>query len=408
MRIALVDTVRRPQVYSIALLKLGAWRRSLGDECQYFSNALPAAGEFDAIWLTTVFTFEIKHSLTLAIEATKRAKKVKVGGVAASLMPREFERHGITVHRGLMKGAERVAPDYSLLPDAPTYSVAHTSRGCVRRCGFCMVWRVEPDFSPVARWETHLAPGAKRVLFYDNNWLAKPRKVWEEDVAKIKRLAEEGTIASVDFNQALDCRLLTEKKAALLKGVPFSPVRFAFDTMEEDGHFQDAVERMVRVCGSRVFVNYVLYNGDDSPRDLYYRLREGVRLSSELGANVKSFPMKFAPVLDPIAQRTHVGRRWTREQLCGFRAIIASAGARTGLVACVGGHLAPLEEFSYWYGKDADEFVHLLSYPKIKQLCSRKLAKLRDDRARAKKGTGRVESDRSTDAGVDRQEEAAR
>ena len=41
MRIALIDTTKKQTVYPVALLKIGAWRKSLGDECVLFRNKLP-------------------------------------------------------------------------------------------------------------------------------------------------------------------------------------------------------------------------------------------------------------------------------------------------------------------------------------------------------------------------------
>ena len=380
MRIALIDTAKKPTHYPVALLKIGAWRRSLGDECQLYTNRLPK--EADEIWLTTVFTFDIPHALGIVREAKKRAPVVKVGGVAATLLPEYFEKEGVEVHLGLIPEAEQLSPDYSLLPELPEYSIAHTSRGCIRKCKFCMVSKLEPKFHN-REWLGDLAPGAKQIRFYDNNWLAKSVEDLAHDVNLIRGLVDEGRITSVDFNQALDCRLLTEEKADLLQGIPIRPVRFAFDGMQEDGHYQRAV-RMLAKRGFRDFMTYVLYNFTDTPKDFYYRLRQSVELSQELSAAIDSFPMRYQPILEADAGRDYVGKHWTETAKKGFMAIL-SLQSREGQISMHGGPVIvksfPIGEFEYWFGKDADEFDRLLSYPKIRELARRKKGALRMARA---------------------------
>jgi len=370
VRIALIDTTKKPTCYPVALLKIGAWRQSQGDDCQLFTNRLP--DEADEIWLSTCFTFDIPHALGIVKEAKKRASVVKVGGVAATLLPEHFEREGVEVHQGLIPEAEQCGPDYSLLPESPEYSIAHTSRGCIRKCKFCMVSRLEPTFHN-REWLGDLAPGAKQIRFYDNNWLAKSVEDLGSDAGLIRGLVKAGRITSVDFNQGLDCRLLTEEKADVLRGVPIKPVRFAFDGMQEDGHYQRAV-RMMAARGFREFMTYVLYNFMDTPKDFYYRLRQSVELSQAPGISASSFPMRYQPILEADAGRDFVGKCWSRAQKKGFMSILQLQSI-SGQVS-----LMP-EEFEYWYGKDADEFDRLLSYPKIRQLAQRKKGALRMRRA---------------------------
>ena len=167
--------------------------------------------------------------------------------------------------------------------------------------------------------------------------------------------------------------MLTEEKADVLRGVPIKPVRFAFDGMQEDGHYQRAV-RMMAARGFREFMTYVLYNFMDTPKDFYYRLRQSVELSQAPGISASSFPMRYQPILEADAGRDFVGKCWSRAQKKGFMSILQLQSI-SGQVS-----LMP-EEFEYWYGKDADEFDRLLSYPKIRQLAQRKKGALRMRRA---------------------------
>ena len=371
MRIAIVDTMRKPKVYSIASLKLGAWRRSLGDMVELFVSDLPEAGAFDEIWLSTLFTFNMARDLGLVKEALDRCSKVRAGGVSASLLTEYYEKAGAVVHVGLMPPAELCAPDYSLLPEEPDYSITHTTRGCVRKCKFCMVPKLEPEF--ISRsWVGDIHPRAGRILFYDNNWLAKDFEDLRADVKQIVQLQMTGGIQSVDFNQALDCRLLTEKIADLLQGVPIKPLRFAFDGMHEDGHYQRAIRRMVD-RGFTSFVSYVLYNYMDKPADFYYRLRESVELGEELGVDVDSFPMRYQPILEVDKGRDYIGKHWTPTTKKGFMTVL-NMNYITGVIN------SDREEFVYWWGNSSEEFERLLNYPKLNHLVRCKKGALRAER----------------------------
>lgn len=388
MRIALVDTTKRATVYPVALLKIGAWRRDKGDTCRLFHNRLPVHDKFDEIWLSTCFTFDIPHAVGMGVEAQKRANNVRVGGISATLLPNYFEREGLDVHRGLLEEAEEYHPDYSL-EGVPEYSISYTSRGCVRKCPFCMVHRLEPEFFNRDDWELDIHPATRKVLFYDNNWLAKNYDDLERDVKKLRALVQYGSIKEIDFNQGLDCRLLTAHKADLLEGLPIRPIRFAFDGMHEDGHYQEAV-RLMAERGFGSFVTYVLYNFRDTPQDFYYRLRESVALTEELGVAVDSFPMCYQPILEIDHQRGYVGKHWTNKKKKAFSALRAAHSGRAGTVTFHSRNTEwrTMREFEYWFGETGDEFNRLLSYPKIRSLLKRKQGALRMRRAMA--GTGGV------------------
>lgn len=380
MRIALVDSNPKPKVYPLPLLKIGAWKKANDDYCQLFNNSLPKPGEFDEIWITTTFTYDVPHAIKIIREAKKRAKKVLVGGISASLMPERFEKEGVEVHKGLILEAEKCSPDYSLLESPTEYSITHTSRGCIRKCSFCMVKTLEPEFKNREKWERDISPATKKVLFYDNNFLAKSLPDLKKDIETLKKLVRSGKVLGIDFNQGLDARLMTEEIGDILKGLPINPVRFAFDGLHEDGYFQNAVKIMAE-RGFVDFMNYVLYNFTDTPKDLYYRVRTCVELSEEFGVRCQVFPMRYQPILIPSTDRGYVGKNWTQKKRNNFSSIVSSHGS--GKISCKGvpGIMGMVEEFEYWFGKSPEEFDRLLSYPKLRELLNRKKGSLRIRRA---------------------------
>jgi hypothetical protein len=381
MRIALVDTTERRQHYSVALLKLGAWVRERGDECSLYEGTLPEPGSVDEIWLSTVFSFDMPRALDFARAARDRADRVVLGGLSATLFPDYFTREEFEVVRGLVPEAENMAPAYDLLPEPPTYAITHTSRGCPRSCDFCMVPRLEPKFEPRANWTRDVPEDVDEIRFYDNNVLALPPKQLAEVVEKTLGLVDDFKVSLVDFNQGLDARLLTDRSADLLASLPIAYPRFAFDGMQEDGHYQRAV-RMMAERGVSEFRTYVLYNHTGTPEEFYFRIRSSVELQDELRAagykvRVKSYPMKFAPVAEPDLARDHVGYRWRRSDRDGVRMILSQCSGGTMYVAP-----SSLEEFEYWWGRTEEEFATLIRFPQLRLLLDRRRGARRIDRAR--------------------------
>lgn len=382
MRIALIDTTKRRSHYSVALLKLGAWIRDRGDECALFEGTLPPAGEFDEAWLSTVFSFDMPRALDFARASRDRVERVQLGGVSASLFPDYFTREGFEVVRGIVPEADGFPPAYDLLSERPEYAITKTTHGCPRSCDFCMVPRIEPKFGAREHWQDAVPEGVSQIIFYDNNILALPPRKLDCTLTEICDLAAERKIREIDINPGLDARLLTSRSADLLEGLPGLSPRFAFDGMQADGYYQRAV-RMMAERGTKEFRTYVLFNHTGTLAEFYYRIRTSAELQVELRAagyrvTVKSYPMKFTPVVEPDLARDHIGFHWRRSDRDAVRKILSSS---SGGSMCVSP--TTLDEFEYWWGRNVDEFLTLLRYPKLSLLLQRRRGSLRLKRARA-------------------------
>jgi hypothetical protein len=374
MRIALISASPKKGLYPIGLLKIGAMLKDRGDDCKLYNGTLPKVNEADEIWVSTVFSFDIAHDLGIILEAKNRCPVVRAGGVSATLFPERFIKAGALVHKGIMPEAEKYNSDFTLLDYIPKQSITHTSRGCVRKCEFCMVPKVEPKFTQRKIWPGDIHKDSEEILFYDNNWLAKKSADIQKDVEKMGEVVAQTNIRKIDFNQGLDCRLFTKEKAAILKSIPFDPMRFAFDGMHEDGHFQKAVRLVAEISRWNIY-SYVLYNFTDTPQDLYYRLRTMVELQKETGLDLVAFPMKYQPIAVNAKKGEHIGRHWTRQKLNNFKYIIGRASA--------GGQISihKIDEFEYWFTNSAENFDKLLSYQGCKKYADKKQGALRYKRA---------------------------
>lgn len=134
----------------------------------------------------------------------------------------------------------------------------------------------------------------------------------------------------VDFNQGVDARLFTEKKAELLSKICVSPLRVAFDSLSVKDEYIQALT-WSRQYGIRNFSNYLLYNFNDRPDDLYERLEINVKLCTKLDANIYSFPMKYHPLYGNNSHdRDFIGKHWNRKYIRSVQAVLNSTKGSIG------------------------------------------------------------------------------
>ena len=337
---------------------------------------------WDRIYVTTLFSFEfsrIARSIDFALLAANgQADKVFVGGIAASLMHERFlaesRWRGIRFIKGLLSSApstslqlddfseelysedrsgapiEDLIPDYSILDQiAYKYPVrdayfAYASRGCIRKCSFCGVPKLEGDqrdtesIGAVVKGVDALYGPKKDLTLMDNNVVASGR--FKEIIAEIRDLGfvpgaklhrgRTPVLRRVDFNQGVDARILCKDKFYLreLSTICLKPLRIAFDHIGLKKPYEQAI-RFAHEFGLTELSNYMLYNFHDSPADLFERMRLNVALNEELSIRIWSFPMRFQPT--DLPDRSHVGEKWTRYQLRSIQLILqATHGVVSG------------------------------------------------------------------------------
>lgn len=360
---------------------------------------------WDRIYVTTLFSFEfqrISQSIDFALYvANGHAEKVFVGGIAASLMHERFiaepRWRGIRFIKGLLGQApaaslqlddfaeelysddkhgapiEDLIPDYSIL-DQISYQYpvndayfAYASRGCIRKCSFCGVPKLEGDQRDVApltvlvRGVDELYGVKKDLTLMDNNIVASTR--FKDIIAEIRDLGfipgaklKRGRVPvlrRVDFNQGVDARILCKDPMYLreLSSICLKPLRIAFDHWGLRKPYEQAI-RYAHEFGLHELSNYMLYNFHDSPADLYYRMSHNVDLNEELGIRIWSFPMRYQPT--DLPNRSHIGEKWTRYQLRSMQIILqATHGVVSG---------AP-QFFKRAFGETVGDFHDLLLLP---------------------------------------------
>ena len=106
------------------------------------------------------------------------------------------------------------------------YSIGFITRGCFRKCPFCVNQKFDHVFPHSPLNEFH-DPTRKKLCFLDDNFLGCPK--WKELLNEILAIGK-----SFKFKQGLDERLLTEEKAKLLFSANYDgDYTFAFDNISD-------------------------------------------------------------------------------------------------------------------------------------------------------------------------------
>lgn len=175
----------------------------------------------------------------------------------------------------------------------------------------------------------------------------------------------------VDFNQGIDSRLITYKNMSKLAEVNIYPLRIAFDHWKLHSIYEKSVRDAVK-SGIKNLSNYLLYNFEDKPEELYYRLEMNVRLCEELDASIYSFPMKYHPINDPefFKNRDYIGKYWNRKFIRAVQAVLNSTKGKIGRGKAF---------FEEAFGSNVEEFYKILWMPETFIIYRRQYdAKLRE------------------------------
>ncbi len=319
MRILLVE----PDYYSryppLGLLKLASYHRTYGDKIQYVRGSVNNVDVPDSIDITSLFTYSWKpvHDAISYYHTEFPEAEIKVGGIYATLMPHNIRKEFpfVKIHQGLFPKAENLLPSYDILQWVGKWkdwkkSIVFTTRGCIRKCPFCVVPKIEggmkePKFSILPM----IHPAHKEVVIWDNDFLASP---YAKDI--LIELRDGGYRA--DFNQGLDARLMTEEFANILADIKSPSIHMAYDWPWEGPYIEKAIEYLGNAGYKRKnLIFYVLHNfydeqhkKGDTPVDFFHRLQDLMKWGAS------AYPMRFIP-LNSLTRRGFVSPLWTEDEL---------------------------------------------------------------------------------------------
>ena len=243
-RIGLLD-VDNTSSPNLALGKIARHHKAIGDLVEWVDPLF--GGGFDKVYMSKVFTFTPNYDYPIVTDEIER------GGT------------GYDIHKALPNEIDRLQPDYDFLGVPSDTAYGFLTRGCPNKCKWCVVPIKEGKQRPYMDVEEIAIEGRKNLILMDNNVLAS-----DYGLEQIEKIIKNGY--RVDFNQALDARLVTEDIAKMLAQVRWiSVIRFGCDTPKQILECNRAMQMIDKHRKNPA--SYLLYTmiGDDINED-YARL----------------------------------------------------------------------------------------------------------------------------------------
>jgi len=188
---------------NLALMKLSSFYKRSGYTVTLSREIFPIAG--DQHFASVVF-HSPKSQLRVEKLRSIYGDKIDIGG------------SGIDLQTVLSDEVDSCFPDYGLYEHS-RYALGFLTRGCNKRCKFCLVPKKEGDLVSYSTFDDFVPKGQSNVMLLDNNLLALP------DIQPIL-LETINKGFNVNFNQTLDIQYLTRDIYNLLRRISYVNSRF--------------------------------------------------------------------------------------------------------------------------------------------------------------------------------------
>lgn len=330
--ILLVEPNYKTKFPPLGLMKISSYHKALGDKVQFVKgiNNSVVYEYWDRIYITTLFTYYWKVTIDTILFYKELvhgdSSRIFVGGIMASLEPEAvWQETGIIPKTGVLNFKYALDEDNELIVDeqVPDYHLFNTvehnytllddsyfgysTRGCVHKCDFCGVHRLEPNFIeykgliPYINDITSRYGEKAHLILFDNNILASKKfdkvisDILDLGFKKDEKFGPTRKQRRLDFNQGTDARLMTEHHVKMLSKTSINPLRIAFDSIKYKDLYIEKVLLAAKYDINNLS-NYILYNHNDTPEDFWNRLKINIDLNRDYGLKIYSFPMKYIPL----------------------------------------------------------------------------------------------------------------
>lgn len=254
LRIAIIDADliarKRHRFPNLACMKLSAYWKEQGAEVELLTQ-YDGLQSYDKVFVSKVFTD------TPVPDGITDLPQVEYGGTgfyfdAAPNLPDEIEHHFPDYHlyddfvnAQIAAGAKR-----NEFKEFLDYSIGFVTRGCFRKCGFCVNKKYDRVFkhSPLAEFYD---PERPKICLLDDNFFGYPG--WRDTLQEL-----QSTGKPFKFKQGLDERLLTDEKCELLCATKYDGnITFAFDNVADYKQIEKKLQ-LLRRYTDKQFMFYVL------------------------------------------------------------------------------------------------------------------------------------------------------
>lgn len=203
MNVGLID-VDGHNFPNLPLMKISAWVKNEGGRVEWCNGFL----HYDRIYKSRVFD----DTYTNEIDYAYNADEIICGGT------------GYGLDNKLPDEIEHIYPDYSLY-GIEGVAYGFLTRGCPRKCPFCIVSEKEGSRSVQVAELDEFWRGQERIVLIDPNITAS-----KECERLFDKLIQTGS--KIEFTQGIDARFITDKGCDQLNRMRIEMCHFAWDNYE--------------------------------------------------------------------------------------------------------------------------------------------------------------------------------
>ena len=281
---------------NLALGKLARWHRLNNDTVVWARPYdLFNTQAYDTIYASKIFNFtdDVDWSLFSAREIIK-------GGT------------GYDITSKLPDDVDRLQPDYSIFPNVPKDTAyGFLTRGCPNKCKWCVVPTKEGLVYAYMDCEEIAIEGRTKLVLMDNNILASG----DYGKSQLEKIARNGY--QIDFNQAMDARLMTDEWARLMVKCRWIDrrIRFGCDTTQQIEHCERAIDMLKGYGYKGEFFLYTMIGGGKNDIDecysrihYWWKRNHDIR-ERHLGGNIYPYAQPYRDPNNP----NHIIPQWQKD-----------------------------------------------------------------------------------------------
>lgn len=243
MKIRLVDIDGK--MPNLALMKISTFYKQFGHDVAWHNPLFDNSVGFDKLYISKLFNFSPNYQY---VPADVEVFKGGTGYDLTTKLPEEIEQIN--------------KPDYLLYPQHD-YSIQFFSRGCIRKCPFCVVPQKEGNIKSVDPME--LNPKGKHIEVLDNNFFANPE--WKIAINQLLEWKQP-----VNFS-GIDVRIMDEEQAFQLNKIKlFKQLSIAWDNPKQN--ILPQLKEMLKYIKPYKIQCYVLIGYWSTPEQDLYRVEK--------------------------------------------------------------------------------------------------------------------------------------
>ena len=259
MKVGIIDADllgrKRHRFPNLCCMKISSYHKKLGDTVELLME-YDGISKYDQVYIAKVFTDTIVPLGVIELP------NVTYGGTGffydkAKGLPQEIEHSFPDYHlydqwiEQMVKSGEDIRKFYWYTD----FSIGYVTRGCFRKCPFCVNQKYSKVFkaSPLSEF---LDNTRKYVCLLDDNFLGLPE--WEQALQELNQCGHK-----FHFKQGLDERLITNHSAQLLSNSNLvRDLIFAFDNIEDQEVIKEKLKILREYMPTKTMKFYVFCGFD--------------------------------------------------------------------------------------------------------------------------------------------------